>query len=161
MFLLEVCQVFKKNKVKYAVVGGYAVALHGAVRGTVDVDLVINLTVEDFSRAVKALNQINLVSRLPLTAKEVILFRLEYIEKRNLIAWSFVDPKLPSRIVDIVLTKDLKQLKTVQKKISGVSIDILSIDDLITMKKESGRPQDLQDVGALEKIRSEQADEKS
>ncbi|MFN8944697.1 MAG: hypothetical protein ACK5WZ_08735, partial [Pseudobdellovibrionaceae bacterium] len=136
-------------------------ALHGAVRGTVDVDLVINLTVEDFSRAVKALNQINLVSRLPLTAKEVILFRLEYIEKRNLIAWSFVDPKLPSRIVDIVLTKDLKQLKTLQKKISGVSIDILSIDDLITMKKESGRPQDLQDVGALEKIRSEQADEKS
>ena len=41
MFIHEVCAVLAKAKVPYAIVGGYAVALHGVMRGTVDVDVVI------------------------------------------------------------------------------------------------------------------------
>lgn len=41
MFLIELCQSLEQHNVRYALVGGYAVALHGAVRGTVDVDFVI------------------------------------------------------------------------------------------------------------------------
>jgi hypothetical protein len=41
MFLKRVCQAFTDNHVDYAIVGGYAVALHGAVRGTMDVDAVL------------------------------------------------------------------------------------------------------------------------
>lgn len=37
-FLNQICHALQTNRVRYALVGGYAVALHGAVRGTVDVD---------------------------------------------------------------------------------------------------------------------------
>jgi hypothetical protein len=42
MFLTELCQSLKNHSVRYALVGGYAVALHGAVRGTVDIDFVMS-----------------------------------------------------------------------------------------------------------------------
>jgi hypothetical protein len=43
MFIIKVVESLERNKINYAVVGGYAVALHGVVRGTVDLDLIINL----------------------------------------------------------------------------------------------------------------------
>lgn len=152
MFLLEVCQAFKKNKVSYAIVGGYAVALHGAVRGTVDIDLILEVSVKNFEKAEKVLNDLQLVSRIPVQAKEVVTFRKEYIENRNLIAWSFVDPKMRSRIVDLILVWDLKDVKTITKHILGIPVEVLGIPDLIKMKKESGRPQDFADVEVLEEI---------
>ena len=56
MFILKVVKALNAYKVHYAVVGGYAVALHGAVRGTVDLDLIINLTKNSMINAEKALN---------------------------------------------------------------------------------------------------------
>ena len=44
MFIQNVIRTLEKHRIKYALVGGYAVALHGAIRGTVDVDIVIALT---------------------------------------------------------------------------------------------------------------------
>ncbi len=41
MFILKVCEALSAAKINYAIAGGYAVALHGVVRGTVDVDLLI------------------------------------------------------------------------------------------------------------------------
>ena len=41
MFIQKLIQSLTKYDVNYAVVGGYAVALHGAFRGTMDIDLVI------------------------------------------------------------------------------------------------------------------------
>ncbi len=43
MFLFDVCKSLDKAKIGYAIVGGYALALHGIVRATMDVDLVIQI----------------------------------------------------------------------------------------------------------------------
>ena len=40
-FLNRVCSALSGKGVRYAIVGGHAVALHGAVRGTVDVDIAL------------------------------------------------------------------------------------------------------------------------
>lgn len=153
MLITRVADAFAKKKVKYAIVGGYAVALHGAVRGTVDLDLIIQLDIKSFENAEAALKSIGLQPRLPVTAKEVFQFRKEYIEKRNLIAWSFANPQSPTEIVDIVITHNLDRVRTVTKKIGAMGIQVASIADLIKMKKQSGRPQDLEDVAALEKLK--------
>ncbi len=142
-----------KAQVPHAVAGGYAVAMHGAIRGTVDVDLVISLKAEHLKAAQLALESIGLSSRLPITAEEVFKFRREYIEKRNLMAWSFVDFKDPTRIVDLLLIHDVSKLRLVQKRVGGVDVSLLSIPSLIKIKKQAGRPQDLEDVKALEKIK--------
>lgn len=152
MFLLKVCSAFEDRGIDYAIAGGYAVALHGAIRGTVDIDFVLKLNLKDYVAAEQALKSIGLQSRLPVRANEVFQFRTEYIEKKNLIAWSFVNPQNPIEVVDIIITSDLKRMKREKVFIAGMPVYILSVADLIKMKIESGRPQDLLDVEALQSL---------
>lgn len=146
MLLYEITDIFDKSKLKYALVGGYALALHGLVRATMDVDFVLRLKQSDFELAEKSLEKIGLQSRLPIRAQDIIKMRKEYIENRNLIAWSFVDYKNPSRQVDILITKDLKDLEVEKISVGGRKIAVASLKELLKMKTESGRPQDLIDV---------------
>lgn len=152
-FLYRVCEAFSSHRVRYAVVGGHAVALHGAVRGTVDVDIAITWTLKSLKGAEAALEGLGLVSRLPVSAEEVFRFRDEYIKNRNLIAWNFYSPADPSEQLDIIIIYDLKGKRTRRIKTREGPIQILDIDDLITMKKHSGRSQDLEDVKALERLK--------
>ena len=153
MFLLRVTGALGKARVPYALVGGYAVALHGAVRGTMDIDLVIRMEEAHFVRAEHAMKSIGLEPRLPVTAREVYRFREEYIRNRNLIAWSFVNPSDPSEMVDIVLTHDLADLHTETVRVQGRRIRVVALDDLIAIKRESDRPQDREDTRALRALR--------
>ena len=152
MLLLRVATALDQSRVPYALVGGYAVALHGAVRGTVDVDLVIRLREADFRRTEKALNTLGLQSRLPVTASEVFRFREEYVRNRNLRAWTFVNPSRPSEIVDVILTDDLARMDVRKIRIQNQIVRVASIADLIRMEQGTGRPQDREDVRALKRL---------
>ena len=127
-------------------------ALHGAICGTVDIDLVINIDKAQFLKAEQALSVIGLQPRLPVSAAEVFDFRAEYIQNKNLTAWSFYNPVNPLEVVDIIITHDLKKIQTINKKVDRLNIKLASIPDLIAMKKQVGRPQDIEDVKALEKL---------
>lgn len=152
MFIHSVCQALNKAKVPYAVVGGYAVALHGAVRGTVDIDVAINWTLANLVKVERVLKELGLISRIPVEAQQVFHFKEEYIQNKNLIAWNFFDPNNPLNQVDIIINYDLKRKKVETVKSKHANIKILSRKDLILMKKASGRPQDLEDVKALENL---------
>lgn len=151
-FLSRVCRAFSEKHLRYAIVGGHAVALHGAVRGTVDVDIALTWNLRSVQGAEQALAEIGLVSRLPINAEDVFRFRDEYIENRNLIAWDFYNPRNLSEQVDIVITYDLKGKRSQRVDTADGPIQILSRKDLITMKRSSGRPQDLEDADALERL---------
>jgi len=152
MFIKNVIKALGKHRVKYALVGGYAVALHGAVRGTVDIDIVIALSKKAFEHTETALLEIGLESRLPITATDVYSFREEYIQNRNLITWSFVNPDNPLEIVDILITEDVNNIKVVNKRAFDMNIKVAAIPDLINIKEKAGRPQDLEDINALETL---------
>lgn len=154
MLLYEITDAFEKTKLKYAVVGGYALALHGLVRATMDVDLVLSLRQADFELAEKALGSLGLKSRLPVRAQDIIKMRQEFIDERNLIAWPFVDYKNPSKQVDIIITVDLRDLETEKVSVGGRKITVASLKDLLKMKTAAGRPQDLVDIKNIqEKLR--------
>lgn len=154
-FLEKTCAALREAGVRYAIAGGYAVALHGAVRGTIDVDVVLHWTKRTLAKTEAALNGIGLVSRLPVTAGDVFEFRDEYIRNRGLTAWNFYNPDDPSEQVDIVITYDLtgkqgKRLKRV--KLPSGPVQVLSVKDLIGMKRANRRPQDIEDIRALERL---------
>jgi hypothetical protein len=149
MLLYEIVDSFEAAKLKYALVGGYALALHGIVRATMDVDFVLALKQSDFENAEASLARIGLQSRLPIRAQDIIKMRKEYIENRNLIAWSFVDFKNPSRMVDILITKDIKDMKIEKISVGGRKISVVSLSNLLEMKVEAGRPQDLIDIESI------------
>jgi hypothetical protein len=153
MFIQQVIRALERHHVRYALVGGYAVALHGAARGTVDIDILISLNLKAFQNTEKALGSIGLAPRLPVSADDMFGFREEYIKNRNLIAWSFVNPKNPTEMVDVVITENLKDIGIVSKAAFGMKIKVAAIDDLIRIKKKSGRKQDKEDIKALEKLR--------
>ncbi len=151
MLLYEMVDALQTKKVKFAIVGGYALALQGLVRSTVDIDIVLSLKLEDFKNAEMALKEIGLVSRIPVRAQDIISMREEFIEKKNLIAWSFVDFANPSRQIDIIITEDLKNLKIQSISVGSRKIPVATLEELLRMKTVSGRPQDLVDVENIRK----------
>jgi len=152
MFVLDLCRALETQKIDYCLVGGLAVALHGAIRGTIDVDLVVALDEKTLAQVETLLNRLGLESRLPLKSREVFQFRKEYLSKRNLIAWSFIDSTNPIRQVDLVLTHAPRDLEPVTLKIHGQNVRVASIAKLIEMKQKAGRPQDLEDARVLRRL---------
>jgi hypothetical protein len=146
MLLFDLVDSLQSKKINFAIVGGYALALQGLVRSTVDIDIVLSLNLNDFRNAELALKEIGLVSRIPVRAQDVISMREEFIEKKNLIAWSFVDCDDPSRQVDIIITEELKALKTKLISVGPRKIPVATLEELLRMKTKSGRPQDLVDI---------------
>ncbi len=153
MFVLKVIRALRGHGVEPVLVEGYAVALRGAVRGTVDVDLAIALEEESLCKAEQALASIGLAPRLPFSAKELARKREQWMRERNLLAWSFVNPDNPLEMVDLVLTHDAREMGIVEKRMGELSLSVASLETLIEMKRASGRPQDLEDVRVLEKLR--------
>jgi hypothetical protein len=152
MFLVNLVKKLNQNNLPYALVGGHAVAFHGAVRGTMDVDLILKWSLKTLEDTEALLKSMNLLPRLPITAKDVFHFKEEYINNRNLIAWNFYNPIKPSQQVDIILTHDLSKLDFITVNYQETPIRIIAKKDLIQMKKQSGRQQDLLDIEALEKL---------
>ena len=152
LFLNRVCAALTAKGIRYAIVGGYAVALHGAVRGTVDVDIALEWNLKSLRAAEQALTGLGLVSRLPVSVTDVFDFRDEYVRNRNLIGWNFYNPDNLTEQVDIVITYDLTGKKVGIVDTDAGPVTILGLTELIAMKRISGRPQDLEDVQALEKL---------
>lgn len=154
MIALErICSALAAAGIRYAIVGGHAVALHGAVRGTVDIDIALAWSRKALVATEQALARLGLVSRLPVSAGQIYDFRKEFVENRNLLAWNFYDPNDLSLQVDVLIDYDLKGKRTKRIRLGDGSITVLSLNDLIEMKRKSGRPQDLEDVAALKRLK--------
>ncbi len=154
MFLIEVSRAFQAAGVEFALAGGHAVAFHGAPRGTFDLDFVLLRDVENYQRAFEALKGLGLKSSIPVSVSEVFDNLDSYIRDRNLLAWNFVNPSNPIQSVDLLIFKDLSKLEFEKEVVGGVFVPILTRESLVSMKKESGRSQDIEDVRVLESIKS-------
>jgi len=138
----EFVELLNKNRVKYLVVGGYAVALHGYPRYTKDLDVWIELTPENASNILKALAQFGFGS--------LDLKQDDFLEADQIIQLGY-----PPNRIDIMTS--LKELtfkdcfnSRVQVEIEGVQINFIDIDSLKKNKQASGRLQDLADLEGLE-----------
>lgn len=63
--------VTRKIQIPYTLVGAHAVALHGTVRGTVDIDFIIKWSLKNLTLIEKALNELGLTSRLPIRSEDM------------------------------------------------------------------------------------------
>lgn len=148
--------------VRFVVVGGTAVVLHGHARLTIDLDLVVDLAAEPAKAAVAALTGLGLQPRLPVPAGDFAdeATRRRWVEERNLQVFSFFDPTLPTREVDVFATEPLPFDELVRDAvvvdIGGVPVKVASRRHLIAMKRRAGRPRDVADVAALEEMDDEE-----
>ena len=151
--------------VRSVVVGGVATVLHGHPRLTVDLDLAIDLRSDQPARAIRALTGLGLVPALPVDPMGFAdaALRAEWVETRNLTVFSLHDPDDPLRRVDLFaedpIPFDELWERAVDVRLQEVVAHVASIDDLIAMKRVTGRPQDVADIDALEKIKRRNAGE--
>lgn len=138
----DLLQIFASKKVKYLIIGGYAVAKHAEPRYTKDLDIWISNSLENAEKVYLALEEFG----APLN--EIT------IEDFTIPTMVFQIGIEPTRI-DILM--GLKELdfeecwkRKSSAKIGDLEIHFISLDDLIFNKKLAGRPQDLRDAEMLE-----------
>ncbi len=144
--------------VRYVLVGGLAVVLHGHARLTVDVDLIVDLDEDQAARAIDALVAIGMRPRAPVNPRDFAdrSVREAWIRDRGVQVFSMIDPSNPMRVVDLFVSQPVPfealWSRSVVLGLRETTVRVASIPDLIHMKRLSGRPIDLQDVERLEDI---------
>ena len=141
--------------IRFVVVGGVAVVLHGHLRATVDLDLVLDLEPANVLAAITALEQTGLVPLIPVAAEQFAdpATREAWMRERNMIVFSLRDPDDFRSTVDLFL-RDPIPFDELFDAATCVSLGdttcrIASRSHLIAMKREAGRSQDLADIEAL------------
>jgi hypothetical protein len=145
-----------RRDVKYVVVGGLAVVLHGHPRLTMDADLVVALDSHNARSAIEALLSLGFAARIPVdpvhfASREV---RQAWIRDKNMLVFSMSDSNNPFFAVDLFVDPPIQYeelaIAAEWKEVDGVQVHVCSLADLLRMKRLSGRPEDLSDIKALE-----------
>lgn len=128
--------------VEYLLVGGHAVAYHGYVRPTRDMDVWVAVSPDNADRLVRAVNSF-FSGALPGLAREW------FLDVENVTRFGAV-PNL-IEILPKVSGRDFKEAfaRRVTATIDGQSVNLISMDDLVANKKASARLKDLADVEQL------------
>jgi hypothetical protein len=151
-------------RIRYVVVGGVALVLHGVVRFTADLDLLVALDPENIEAFLAAVEDLGYKPKLPLRAGDLAnpRTRAEWKETRGMQVFTFYHPQRPVELVDVFIDEPIDFAAVERDKriftARGVEIPAISIPHLRQLKALSGRPQDLADIQALEDLeRDEQA----
>lgn len=147
---------------RYVVVGGVATVLHGHARLTADIDLIVDLEPRAARSVFEALVAIGLRPRVPVSAAAFAdaAARTDWVANKGMKVLSFWDSTNPMREVDLFIEHPIPfedlWARSVEMTVDRYRVRVASIDDLIALKRLAGRPEDLQDIEALVKIREHQ-----
>lgn len=135
-------ELLNKHKVKYLIVGGYAVAFHGYVQATGDLDIWLKIEKENAMRTLNVLKEFGFQS-LGLSVED---FQQEY---------AIIQLGYPPYRIDLITTPDGVNFdECYDKRIestdaSGVKLNFIDLESLRKNKRSSGRRQDLLDLDNL------------
>ncbi len=158
MFYQRVFIALANRSVKYAVVGGLAVNLYGVPRMTADIDLVVDLEPENLKSFLHVMDELGFRPRLPVRAEELLKknVRDSWVKEKNLHAFTFWSEANPAQEIDLLLSGSddcgiIERAKLL--KVGEIDISLVSIDDLLAMKAQVKRRQDIADVEALQELK--------
>jgi len=150
--------------VRYLVVGGVAVNVYGYVRGTQDLDLVIDLREANIRRATSALQELGYRPMVPVRIEEFADAeqRRRWIEERNMEVFSLVSERYRDTVVGVFVREpfdfDLEYETSQEHRLSqDVVFRVARVESLIAMKQTAGRDRDRDDVSHLRMIQAERA----
>jgi len=144
--LKELVSAFEDNSIEYALCGGLAMAAHGFVRATMDIDFLIRSESLEKAYEVGKENGFD-IRGLDISFKEraVEIRRISKIVGEDVISLDL-----------LLVTPRVKDVWETRERIDflGGKLSVVSRSGLIKMKTLAGRPQDLADIERLENERS-------
>ncbi len=152
----RVIEALNRAGAEYLIAGGMALNLHGVSRLTKDLDLYFDWGPENVRKIVRTLGALGFKLRQPIDPelladpKERERLRAE----KNVKAFTFILPDNPYEVIDLLLVNDppFRECASRVVRLRSGTVPVVSIPDLIRMKKEASRSQDLLDIRALERI---------
>jgi hypothetical protein len=133
---------FEEEDVRYLLVGAYALAVHGHVRATGDIDLWVETSEENAARIMAALGRYGAP--------------LRQIEERDFETPGIVfQIGVAPRRIDILTTIDAVEFEAAwpereEVEVAGLRVPVISRHHLLQNKRATGRPQDQVDAVWLE-----------
>ena len=156
---LKILELIAEAGGEFIIVGGVAAFLHGGKRVTYDVDVVPKLDEATWPALIDAIWDAGARPRIP-EGREAIkeLANIEsWMRDKGMLALTF---RSTSGAIELdLLVQQSHRFDELASRAEKISLDgndflVVSIDDLIEMKRQAGRPQDLLDVAELERIKS-------
>jgi hypothetical protein len=150
MFYEEVIRKFNNADVRYAIVGGVAVNLHGHIRMTVDLDILLELEDNNLAKAVTTLKESGFVCKVSVDPMGLAdsNTRNDWIKNKNMKALNFYRG---TEEVDLVIDSPVKyeDAKKAIFTVKDVNYPVVSKEDLIKMKEVTNRQHDKDDIRKL------------
>jgi len=146
----ELLSVLNEKKVKYLVIGAYAVSIHAQPRATKDLDILVKTDIDNAHAVYAALAQFGppLQELAPDDFAEPGPF---FHMGREPVAVDILT-EIPGVDFDTAWSRRVEAVIDP----SGLKTNFISRDDLIASKLAAGRPQDLADVDAIRKAEQAQ-----
>ena len=154
--LRTILHALNNNNIRYLIVGGVAVNIHGYQRMTQDLDLVIQLMPENIINALSTLEEIGYRPSIPVTKQQFAdpKIRNQWIETKHMEVLALISDQHPDTTLDIFVTEpfnfdnEYKNSDMVQLD-QNLNVRIVSIRTLIKMKDHAGRDRDKDDIQHL------------
>ena len=137
----DLLRLFNKNKVKYFIIGAYAVAFYARPRYTKDIDILVEPDIKNGERIIKALKEFGFKT-LKLSAKD-------FAKKGRIVQLGY-EPIRVDIITSIPRTNFKEMWRNKKRsKYGDEKVFFIGRKDLIKIKRLSGREQDKVDVKIL------------
>ncbi len=140
----ELFELLNANKVKYLLIGGYAVGLHGYVRATNDLDIFVSDDDENIRNLRKSL--------IDFGFAEFSLIDDIFPDKRSMIEMGVEPMKIQILNFADGVEFETAYANRIESAVEDIFISTIHKPDLIHNKIASGRLKDLADVERLEKM---------
>lgn len=137
--VLRLCRLLNRRRVRYLIAGGVAANLHGSVRATRDVDVLVPRDLRNMERLLLALSALPYGLARELDPEEVL---------GNPVTIVGDDPRVDILTVAGSVTFDRAYPNRTVRRIQGVRVPYLSLPDLIA-SKQTGRAADEADLEVL------------
>ncbi len=158
IFYEEILRAFQKQRVKYVLVGGIAVNLLGSMRSTADLDILVEMSDNNLKKIVKILKSRGFSVKQPVDPMGIAdrKTREEWIKNKQMKAFNFYKED-ELKEVDIIIESPVsfaQARKTALRiKVDRLTLLVISINNLIKMKRKTGRAIDKLDIEELKKIK--------
>ena len=140
--VLTVCRLLNRHRARYLLAGGVAANLHGSVRATKDVDILVPRDLRNMRRVHAALCELPYGIASELDPAEMLTRAITIVGD---------DPRVDVLTVAWTVKFEEAYPKRLVRRIQGIRVPYLSHADLIRSKK-TGRAQDEADLERLRKV---------
>ena len=134
-------RLLNANDIRYLVIGGYAVAYHGYVRYTGDLDVFVELSAHNAAKLVSALREFGF--DLPQLKPSL------FLRKGRIVRFGYEPMRLEVlNEIDGVSFEECYRCRR-RSKVGNLKINFIALPQLLRNKRATGRHKDLADVEAL------------